>query len=87
LSKEGKRILNLDFKKRQLAYCSRILSHKAFNDTIKMYFLNENMPSTDDIIKIMKQSNLYNVISDITFKRRSSTIRSWLNWIIGLIND
>jgi uncharacterized membrane protein YbaN (DUF454 family) len=87
LSEKGKRILNLNFKQRQLAYCDCILSHKAFGDTLRKYFSNGNMPPTNEIVQIMKQSNLYNVGSDSTFERRSSTIRGWLNWIIGLINE
>lgn len=87
LSDMGKRILHLGFKQRQLAYCGCILSHKAFSDTLNKYFQTGNMPSKDDIVKIMKQSNLYNVASDSTFERRSSTIKSWLNWIVGLVNE
>jgi hypothetical protein len=87
LSNKGKRILNLGFKQRQLAYCNCILSHKAFSDTLRKYLESGNMPSTGDIVGIMKQANLYNVGSDSTFERRSSTIKGWLNWIICLINE
>ena len=87
LSKVGKKILRLNFKQRQLAYCGLILSHKAFFDTLHKYFLNGNMPSKGDIVHIMKASNLYKVESESTFERRSSTIRGWINWILGLINE
>jgi len=87
LSEVGKRILNLNFRQRQLAYCDCILSHKAFRDTLKKYFESGNMPQTEEIIQIMKCSNLYNVKSDSTFERRSSTVKGWINWIIGLINE
>lgn len=87
LSDTGKRILRLNYKQRQLAFCDLILSHKAFADTLRLYFQNGVMPSKNDIVPIMKVSNLYNVGSDSTFERRSSTIRGWLNWIIGLINE
>ena len=86
LSEVGRRILKLNFKQRQLAYCNCVLSHKAFSDTLHKYFESGNMPSTSKIIKIMKQSNLYRVESDSTFKRRSSTIKGWLNWIVSLID-
>lgn len=87
LSDMGKRILRLNFKQRQLAYCDCILSHKVFSDTLQKHFETGSMPSTGDIVEIMKQSNLYNMGSESTFERRSSTIKSWLNWIIGLINE
>lgn len=87
MSDKGRRILNSDFKERQLAYCSCILSHKAFNDTLQRYFESGSMPSTDVIIEIMKRANLYNMTSHTTFERRSSTVKSWVNWIIGLIGE
>ena len=87
ISETGRRILNLSFKQRQLAYCDFILSHKAFNLALRQYLKNGVMPSTDEIINIMKQSELYKVESDSTFLRRSSSIRGWINWIISLINE
>jgi hypothetical protein len=87
LSETGKRLLVLNYKQRQLAFCDLILSHKAFGDTLRKYLECGNMPSTAEIMQIMKLSNLYNVSSDSTFGRRSSTIKGWLNWIIGLINE
>lgn len=87
LSEKSKRILNLGFKQRQLAFCSTILSHKAFNNTLRLYLQNGVMPSTHEIVDIMKQSNLYQVGSDSTYERRSSSIKGWINWIVSLINE
>lgn len=79
LSEAGKRILRLSYKQRQLAFCDLILSHKVFADTLWKYLENGNMPVSADIIQIMKEANLYNVESESTFERRSSTIKGWLN--------
>lgn len=87
ISDSGRHILKLGFKQRQLAYCKTILSHKAFNITLKQYFRNGVMPSTDEIVEIMKQSNLYHIESDSTYIRRSSSIKGWVNWIISLLNE
>lgn len=87
LSSKGRRILNLDFKRRQLAFCDCILSHKAFNDTLRMYLESGSMPPNNEIVETMKRSNIFKVTSDSTFERRSSTIKSWVNWIIGLIDE
>lgn len=87
ISEAGRRILNLGFKQRQLAYCNCILSHKAFNTCLRLYLQRGIMPSNGEIIEIMKQSGLYQVESDSTFVRRSSSIKGWLNWIISLINE
>ena len=83
----GKQIFKLSFKQRQLSYCKCILSHKVFADTLKKYFELAEMPSTEEIVDIMKNSNLYKIESDSTYVRRASTIKKWLNWIISLIND
>ena len=45
------------------------------------------MPSTSEIVDIMKQSELYQVESNSTFIRRSSSIKGWINWIVSLINE
>ena len=87
ISETGRRILNLGFKQRQLAYCNIILSHKAFNSSLRLYLQKGVMPSTSEIVDIMKQSELYQVESNSTFIRRSSSIKGWINWIVSLINE
>ena len=87
LSSLGEKILSYNFKDRQLAYFKCILSHEVFAKTLKRFFDSGAMPSKPELVEIMKESNLFNVKSDETFVRRSSTVNSWINWIVGLIND
>lgn len=87
LSGKGRTILKMGYKQRQLAFCACILSHGVFVDTLKSYFETGVMPQKNDIVQLMKQSNLYRIHSDSTFERRSSTIKGWVHWIIGLINE
>jgi hypothetical protein len=87
LSDKGKKIYSMSYKQRQLAYCESILSHKPFSETLKKYFETGIMPNHNEITLIMKSSKLHKVKSDTTFNRRSSTIRSWIEWIIGIINE
>lgn len=87
LTKEGKRILCQNYKKRQLAYCECILSHQVFRAALCKYFERGYPPQTAEIVQIMKQSNLYNVGSDSTFERRSHTVKGWIDWIISMINE
>lgn len=87
LSELGEKFLSYNFKNRQLAFCKCILSQKVFYDTLKKFFDCGVMPNKNEIVQIMKKSNLHNIKSDETFERRSSTIKSWLNWIVGLINE
>ncbi|MBQ4470676.1 MAG: hypothetical protein II917_11135 [Synergistaceae bacterium] len=85
LSDNGKRILSMNYKNRQLAFCECILSHKIFHETLMLYFKTGQLPKTTSITEIMKHSGLHAVDSEETFKRRAGTIRSWLNWIADLI--
>lgn len=85
LTDNGTAILQLNYKQRQLEYCKRILSHKAFFEVTKLYFNRGQMPEKSEIVTIMEDSNLFNVKSYSTYNRRASTIRSWVEWIAGLI--
>ncbi|MBR2585973.1 MAG: hypothetical protein IKE64_11165 [Thermoguttaceae bacterium] len=87
ISENGRSILNKDYKGRQLAFCRVILSHKVFNMTLKQSLDKGEVPSPDEIVGFMKRSNLYRIGSDETYERRSLTIRSWINWILSLINE
>lgn len=86
LSPLGKNILKMGYKKRQLALCECILSHKIFNDVLRVYLSKGIMPDRNEIVRLMKLANLYNVRADETFGRRASTIKHWVEWIVGLIN-
>ena len=85
LCKRGECIFRQNYKERQLALCALILSHKAFGNTLREYFKRGSMPSTEEIIRIIRLSNLYHINSDSTFERRAFTIKSWLDWVISLI--
>jgi len=84
LSNEGKKILDLRYRARQLKFVELILSHKAFNETLRKHLKNGVMPKNDEVMHIMESSNLYNVEATSTFGRRTSTITSWVNWILDL---
>ncbi len=82
LTDKGHGLFKLPIFKRQLEYIGIILSHSAFNETLKLYFRKGESPSNNEIVAIMKSSNLFNLGSESTFKRRASTISSWVNWIL-----
>ena len=84
LTKLGKEILSLRYKQRQLEFVKLILKHRAFYNYLNLYFENSYKPTTFDTIEIMKDCNLYNIESESTYKRRASTIRSWIDWILDL---
>lgn len=84
LTELGRKILTLRYKQRQLEFVKLILKHKAFYDYLSLYFENSDKPTTFDTIEIMKHCDLYNIESESTYKRRASTIRGWIEWILDL---
>lgn len=87
LTDKGNKIMSLSYRQRQLELCRCILEHKAFRDTLTLYLRSGNTPSKADVVQIMKQSNLYHVDGESTYYRRSSTLVSWLNWMLDLVED
>lgn len=81
-----KEIITLPRKNRNLRLIKLILSHKVFKDIYKVYSKSWKI-STDDAVKIMKKCKLYKIDSDVTYKRRASTIKLWCWWIDSIINE
>ena len=87
LTAQGRKIMSMSYRKRQLSFCELILSHKPFRETLALYFSRGLMPDNQEITQIMRYPGLHGVDSEETFKRRASTIRGWVNWIAGLVTD
>lgn len=85
LTRNGSRIFNLPIIERQLEFVKLILAHTAFQNTLKLYFDKGNVPTKGEVVEIMKSAKLYNIDSEQTYKRRASTVISWINWILELI--
>jgi hypothetical protein len=87
LTENGRNLFNISIFHRQIEFVKLVLSHTAFNKTLKAYFRTGSIPKKQEIVKIMHDSNLWNIDSESTYLRRSSTIISWINWIIDLIEE
>lgn len=86
LTPKGQAIMRLPYKQKYLSLAACILEHKVFRSVLDKYLMNGYPPGRDEIIRIMKDSNLYNVVQDSTFKRRASTVYRWVEWILSLQN-
>ncbi len=86
LTPKGESILCLKYKSRHMDFCRAILSHEVFAKSLEMRLKNNNI-TKQDILKIMKNCDLYNLESEATYNRRASTVKSWIEWIINLINE
>jgi len=80
----GRKILSLRYKQRQLEYAKLILNHKVFYEYLKLYFERAEKPLSIDTIEIMQHCDLYKIESESTYKRRASTVRGWIEWILEL---
>lgn len=85
LSGLGCHMMELGYRERQLAIITQILKHRAFRETLKVCLQCGEMPDAQTVVNIMKASKLYQVKSDSTFFRRSSTIVSWVRWILSIV--
>ena len=72
---------NSDSKTRNALLVEEILKHEPFYKVYKAYLNNDIMPNKIYIREILK--NKISELSTETINRRASTIRSWIQWIIG----
>lgn len=84
LTEEGRKILRSRYKERQLKFVEIILRHKVFNEALRLYLQRSETPSKDEVVDIMKVTNLYNIEAESTYYRRASTVINWINWILDL---
>ena len=87
LSQKGLSLMRLPYKEKQLEIVSCILAHRVFYNTLNLWLRTGEIPNRDSVVRIMKQSNLYNVDSETTYLRRASTVIGWVNWILELIDE
>lgn len=87
LTQKGNLVFKLPIADRQLEFARLILSHFVFKNVLEQYLTNGTVPSQEEVVEIMKNAGLYKVEANSTFRRRSSTIIAWVNWIIGLIEE
>ena len=65
-----------------MAFCTAILQHEVFRKVFIRYMDLGVTPAIQEIMNIMYGSHLYNLKSENTYKRRSSTVIAWVTWII-----
>lgn len=84
LSEQGQKMVRLKYKARQLKLVEAVLRHRVFNETLRLYLQRGEMPLVSEVVDIMKKFGLYQVKAENTFRRRASTVVSWLSWILEL---
>lgn len=88
LTHYGLELVKSDVKKRNESMILLILKHKVFYNAYKYYLENKELPSKQFIIELMKKytdipTYTKNAEENAVFNRRASTVRGWIQWIIG----
>ena len=81
VTSKGFLLNNLDINSRNEHLIKLILKHKVFYYTYKYYLDNGQLPSKEYIVDLMKQHT--DLTNPVTLNRRASTVRGWIEWIIG----
>jgi hypothetical protein len=84
LTLEAKHIMTLPYKAKNLILVRKIFECPVFYKAFGFIVQNNKIPNKSEICKIMNDSNLS--ITQTTIDRRSSTVRSWLDWILRITN-
>lgn len=87
LTDEGRRIIELPYRPRQLALCRSIFRHRLFQAVVRDWLRTGAVPAKERIVAHMRQSELYNVSGESTYYRRASTVSGWVYWIASLCGD
>lgn len=82
LSELGLDVFSGDSETINLDLTYLILEHKPFYDVLGLYFKNGEVPTSDEIFEVLKNNEIYNVDSDVTLKRRATSVRAWIKWIV-----
>lgn len=83
LTERGRKIMQQKPKAKTLSLVSTMLEHVIFQRALQTYFIDNQLPSTQQIVEMMQQTSIYKVNTDSTRRRRSATVLRWLEWIIS----
>ena len=82
LSELGLEVFSGDSETINLDLTYLILEHKPFYDVFGLYLKNGKIPTSDEIFEVLRNNEIYNVDSEVTLKRRATSVRSWIKWIV-----
>ena len=88
LSKHGYLVMSQHPQKRNIELLKCILQHRIFNDSLAAWLKKAESLSIEEIVYIMSKGNEKIAVgSDTTRRRRASTVRGWIEWILMLCNS
>ena len=85
LSKHGYFVMSQHPRKRNIELLKCILQHRIFNDSLAAWLEKAESLPKEEIVSIMGKGNeRIAVSSDTTRRRRASSVRGWIEWILML---
>lgn len=69
-------------ERRNIRLINKILEHEVFYKAFKYVIEYKNTPSVEEICKFMIDDGI--ILSDDTLKRRASTVKGWIQWLIDI---
>lgn len=85
LTPVAKKLLELGYRNRQLAYAELILEHEVFHKSFETVLSTGTLPEREDVVRLMLELNVCNPGATVT--RRASTVLGWLRWILSLADE
>lgn len=82
ITSQGKKLLKLNYKARQIRYVELILEHGIFHDLFETVMRRGEIPDKKYIEKKILEQNL---CSSNVAGRRASSVSGWLKWLAGLV--
>ena len=87
LTQDGTILASCSGVSRERILSSLIMKHPAFREALHISLMRGTIPETGEIRTILLRTNPgIGAATNDTFGRRASTIRSWIQWMFGLIN-
>lgn len=83
LTTKGLQIMNSNSRNKYLGIVASILEHEVFNKVIKK-MKKTYVISIEEIVEIMRASDLYNIDSLSTLERRASSVKRWSEWVLKI---
>ena len=87
LTKKVQDIFKQHIQLRRKFFIEQIIKRRVFKTALDLYLSQASMPSNNQLLTIMQNFELRNINSYITRKRRASTVRSWIDWIVAQIEE
>lgn len=82
LTQEGRRILELSYRRRQAALCSRMARSLAFRELLNLGAHKPEPVTAEEARELLRRARPPEVWSEETLTRRASTAVSWVNWLL-----